>query len=375
MPNDSAGSGGPKPVDRRNFDQLMLKWLSMAPRVFIAVFAVVLILGTIKLFGGDVVGFFVHGGTATIFSQIATLLTLVTLAGLVFSAVLEGGLLSTLRGWFTGKVLSRSHARETLELHKTIADYREQIDQLRAAQQSLLTVQDKEAILESLRSSVHSDAATEVLAEIRRSISSADVLEIVGTSSRDTLERLKLERSSIARRGNFNLFVGLLTTVAGIWLLLSYAHDLSMGLDARTSELSRQSSSSSQNALRPIVPRVATSAGSGDISAYIIPFLPRLSLVLLIEVFAYFFLGLYKVSLFDVKYIQNEITVVEFRVLALKAAIVTSDQLSLREILRAYVAGDRRLHSDPNEGGSISAADVAKLLDSVRQLLNGRSKR
>ncbi|WP_339414281.1 hypothetical protein [Pseudomonas sp. EA_35y_Pfl2_R5] len=49
-------------------------------------------------------------------------------------------------------------------------------------------------------------------------------------------------------------------------------------------------------------------------------FLPRISLVIVVEVFAYFFLKLYKQSLDEIKYFQNEMTNIESKYLGLYIA-------------------------------------------------------
>ncbi len=50
-------------------------------------------------------------------------------------------------------------------------------------------------------------------------------------------------------------------------------------------------------------------------------YLPRLSLIIFIEVFAYFFLRLYKLNLDDMKYFQNELTTVELKLASIITAI------------------------------------------------------
>ncbi|EPB9453665.1 hypothetical protein ACRUP2_000366 [Yersinia enterocolitica] len=56
----------------------------------------------------------------------------------------------------------------------------------------------------------------------------------------------------------------------------------------------------------------------GDMVKILFNFLPKLSLVILVEVFAYFFLRLYKNSLDEIKYFQNEMTNIESKYLAIK---------------------------------------------------------
>ena len=56
-------------------------------------------------------------------------------------------------------------------------------------------------------------------------------------------------------------------------------------------------------------------------------------MVILIEVFAYFFLRLYKTGLGEIKYFQNELTNVEVRALALRSALDHADAATSAAIL------------------------------------------
>lgn len=69
-----------------------------------------------------------------------------------------------------------------------------------------------------------------------------------------------------------------------------------------------------------------------DIKLDYIQFGMRLSLVVFIEIFAYFFLNLYRTLLFDIKYFQNEITNATFRVMAIEVALATSDSATLKKL-------------------------------------------
>jgi hypothetical protein len=70
-------------------------------------------------------------------------------------------------------------------------------------------------------------------------------------------------------------------------------------------------------------------------------YLPRITFVIFIEVFAFFFLRLYKVSLDDIKFYQNELTNVECRIIALRAALVDENQNGLTKILGELAATER----------------------------------
>jgi len=73
----------------------------------------------------------------------------------------------------------------------------------------------------------------------------------------------------------------------------------------------------------------------------VLNFVPRLSLVLLIEFFAYFFLNLYRSGLTEVKYLQNELTNVRMRTLGLRTAIREGDKESAAQIMKAFGDTDR----------------------------------
>lgn len=60
---------------------------------------------------------------------------------------------------------------------------------------------------------------------------------------------------------------------------------------------------------------------------YVIHFVMRLSIAVLIETFAYFFLRPYRGSLEDIKYYQNELANIELRWSALRAAIDTAESM------------------------------------------------
>lgn len=120
--------------------------------------------------------------------------------------------------------------------------------------------------------------------------------------------RLEEEISSQSRRGVFNLSAGVITAAVGIGFLYTLLTDY---------------------------------ADSGSYINLVSHFIPRVSLVILIEVFAYFFLNLYKRSLDEIKYFQNELTNIEMKYLALKIAI-ESDTDKLNENLIKVVLETER---------------------------------
>jgi len=100
-------------------------------------------------------------------------------------------------------------------------------------------------------------------------------------------ERLEEEIVNLTRRANLNVVIGILVTlVAGIGLVAAvFYHPLDL----------------------------ETASAHGDSWRVIAHYVPRLSLIIFAEVFAYFFLKLYRTSLADIKYFQNEISNIDLK--------------------------------------------------------------
>ncbi|MDZ4106719.1 MAG: hypothetical protein U1D41_11265 [Nitrosomonas sp.] len=152
-------------------------------------------------------------------------------------------------------------------------------------------------------------ASQQVIEKIENKISkSYQFNEIEGVLLK-TLERLYKEIDALSRRGNLNLSLGILTTITGLVILGYFVLEIDSFPE--------------------------------DKMAFIAYFIPRLSLVILIEVFAYFFLRLYKSSLSEIKYFQNEMTNVEARLAAIKCSIMMPDTATISDVIRSLSNTER----------------------------------
>ena len=70
-------------------------------------------------------------------------------------------------------------------------------------------------------------------------------------------------------------------------------------------------------------------------------YIPRVLAVALIELFGWFFVGLYRRGLDDVKYFENEVTNVVSRHLGMLAVVRADDQAIYAEVVRALINTDR----------------------------------
>jgi hypothetical protein len=124
-----------------------------------------------------------------------------------------------------------------------------------------------------------------------------------------TTKRLNQEITELGRRGAINLIIGIITTAVGV----SYLGYI-----------------------------VYSSMGDGEDFGWKsgVHTLLRVSIALFIQIFAYFFLRLYKTSLEDIKYYQNEITNIESRWLALAAIDLKNDAL-LKLVVDSLIKTER----------------------------------
>lgn len=122
--------------------------------------------------------------------------------------------------------------------------------------------------------------------------------------------RLREEIYSLTRRGNINLAIGGATSLFAIGIL-SYV--------------------------------VLTAPTPQNIDGITIAmhYIPRLSLVLFIEVFSYFFLRLYRNNLDGIKYFQNEMTTIETRFISLMGGLIVGDKETTRLIVGELAKTER----------------------------------
>jgi hypothetical protein len=132
-------------------------------------------------------------------------------------------------------------------------------------------------------------------------------------------ERLEEEIFNLSKRANVSLFIGCITSVCGIGLLVYLA-------------ASKE-----------------TTAVGDSLSSLLFWYGPRLPIVLFIEVFSYFFLRLYRVNLEKIEYFQNEMTNVESHFIALQSTILAKDSTVLKDVIKLMSRTERNARLKKNE--------------------------
>ena len=176
-----------------------------------------------------------------------------------------------------------------------------------------LEPEQKAAITEGVKLAIQNNISAELLQQIEarygRNIVHVEQIEHFRESCQLARRRLYDEIEALSRRGALNLTIGILTTVIAV-LLLGYV--------ALTSQ-----------------------ADFSDWIHIASHYVPRLTLVLFIQVFAYFFLRLYRDSLANIKYFQNELTNIELKLVAAEAVFVRDDSDAMKLVLAELVKTER----------------------------------
>jgi len=111
----------------------------------------------------------------------------------------------------------------------------------------------------------------------------------------------------------------------------------------------------------------------------IIPyFIPRISIVIFMQIFSFFFLRLYKECLSDIKFFENEITNLNFKITSLKIALDKNEKEIVNQLIVNYSKVDRNSiykksvenkKSESSESQNESQQFITQVLDKVIELI------
>jgi hypothetical protein len=190
--------------------------------------------------------------------------------------------------------LTRELTQTQLELQSNLAN-------------GLLTAEDRERVTDATIKALTQQTAASYLdkweKEIsRRVVDSAHIerIRLIGTSIQ---ARLREEIDKLGRRANIQLIIGMIISTIGVAVLAWFVFYI------------------------PIT--VIDPLQRSELWFY---FASRFTVVLFIEIFAYFFLRLYRYSIFEIKNFQNEITNSDFRIIALEGAMNNGDKPTIDKI-------------------------------------------
>lgn len=215
----------------------------------------------------------------------------------------------------------REHEAKIDELRKANRKTEEEVALLRQQQSISLAPQERTEFLSLLTEKLQSSANADVIDGLKKQwtldLDRDSQIKLVSTRLDSINIRLKEELEAVNRRGSTNLSIGIFTTLSGLGVLGATVFD--------------------------------KYTGGSEPQDILLHYLPRISLVLFIEVFAYFFLKLYKASLAEVRYFQNELTNIESRFTALIVALHRPQELGAIATVAALANTERNFLLKPGE--------------------------
>ena len=196
------------------------------------------------------------------------------------------------------------------ELNKRINTKLNEFGQLNSIE---FTDSDKAKLLNIIENKIEKTIADRVISSFEENYAKSAFLKSTYQEILSDLkiiqQRLYKEISKLSLRANLNLAIGSATTIVAILILYLTVGSHTQNFDSISHSLSF--------------------------------FIPRISIVVFIEIFSFFFLKLYRTNLSDIKYYQNEMTNVEFKLLALKSAFAKDDLDSIKNVINNFSAIER----------------------------------
>lgn len=187
------------------------------------------------------------------------------------------------------------------------------ISELRLSKQSSVDVPQ---ITHEVRTFVQQTLAREIIESVEQKYKTFLEERASYSPMKDRLEALSatlsVQLKSQSNRANFNLIAGALIAGVGFGALgwLTVFGYMDSGL-------------------------------TGNLEKFAVWYIPKLTFVIVIEAFSYFFLSLYRSGLGEVKFFQNEITNLESKIAAGYAAIGSGDQNLLRVAIERLANTER----------------------------------
>ncbi|MDO7526022.1 hypothetical protein ACT4VL_17095 [Acinetobacter baumannii] len=132
--------------------------------------------------------------------------------------------------------------------------------------------------------------------------------KLISKYSYESIQRINIEKESLSRRSNLNLIIGMFLSISGIAVLGSSVFNF---------------------------------ININDFNILLTKMIPRFLFVVLIELFAYFFLNLYRKSLEDIKYYQNELTNLEAKYLSLQTSLALNNYKLINNVIDQLVKTER----------------------------------
>jgi hypothetical protein len=176
-----------------------------------------------------------------------------------------------------------------------------EIENLKSAQLGALSG-NREQLIEALKPTIHSGLADEMIKRFGEQAENAARDHEIRNAFAAAQRRLQSELGSLSRRSNLNLVIGVITSAIAVGLLAYMVLASTLNFDSLTSVVAH--------------------------------YLPRLAIVVFIEVFSFFFLRLYRATLAEMRTYQTDLTALTVQFVAVQAALSAKNPDSASSLSR-----------------------------------------
>jgi len=202
---------------------------------------------------------------------------------------------------------------------------------------------DEQKVVELLKSHVDKSLIKNVEESLTEKIQNHSFIRRVRDINFDVNSRVSDQIFSLNKRGNINLIIGVMTTIAAIFVLF-----FMLSFDKEN---------------------VKTWP---DLASH---YIPRLSIAIFIEIFAFFFLRLYRQGLEEVKYYQNQLTIIQSKQAAFEAAYAIGSDEAKSLVVAEFCRLDT---SNPDEEKILenlsNPKDAAELIERISKVIASHKK-
>lgn len=263
-----------------------------------------------------------------------------TILYIILATMLGGTVLQYLLIYLEPANTSKSGEYEAIS--EQIAEIKDQIKNVGTVEFDITGISEGQ-LIDSLKATIDQRFTEGVLKSIDEEFARRDLQnkqwERFITGLEETKKRLFEETGNLARRANLNLALGtVITILAGVGLVLLVlpsSPDLNTYIKEWIGITQADPSTFTKDDLSTFIKE------GHSLSIVLAHYIPRLSLIIFTELFAYFFLRLYKNGLDDIKYYQNELTNVELKISALKVALASNDNEILKLVIGELAKAER----------------------------------
>lgn len=204
---------------------------------------------------------------------------------------------------------------------------------------------DIDALKKSISEQALSQIPKELSAVLEKKFATKSIdknqIDLIRTNILRTSDRLLKGIDESNRRSSVNLAIGIVTTVFAAFILAYIAFE--------------------------------TKPSFENVTSLFAHYLPRLTTIIFVEVFAFFFLRLYKAGLQEIKYFQNELTNLELQAVAIEASLLQKQNDPMQGIIRQLIRTERnplkQIEAKPEDGeNNLSVKDIGSWLETISKI-------